>query len=226
MRKTKMCAYCGKEPGVTMDHVIPANLYPKSKADSKVQRRTVPCCVGCQKGFQDDEAHFRNVLLVCGEPNAPARELWSEKVQRGFVEKDGRKRFQDFDEQLRDVVVGGRSRTMVFPEMDARFMRIVRKVVRGLSDYHHVLSAVSDHRVVARVFQDEFPEEILVNMQWPPYEQDILQYGYGVLHQVGIHSFWVLTFFERTTFLAAVSESEEGFLEDDTRASQPAALGS
>src|SRR5277367_6822716 len=83
------CTYCGVTEGpFTKDHVIPPNLYPLSRGSSRVQRITVPACVGCNNDHSDDEAHFRNVILIAGEPNEAVRELWDSEVSRSFSKND------------------------------------------------------------------------------------------------------------------------------------------
>src|SRR6185369_2011463 len=92
------CAYCGqlvrRKRGRTRDHVFPASLYPPSKARSRVQRLTVPTCEDCNKSFSDDEAHFRNVIAIAGEPNPAVHEIWA-AVMRSFYQPDGRRRLED-----------------------------------------------------------------------------------------------------------------------------------
>jgi hypothetical protein len=65
-----------------------------------VQRITVPACRDCNHGWSDDEAHFRSVLTIAGEPNEVARELWNGKIKRSFQKVDGRRRFIDLYNQL------------------------------------------------------------------------------------------------------------------------------
>jgi hypothetical protein len=75
-----MCAYCGYRVATDREHVFPKSLYPESKASSRVQRLTIPSCNECNNGWSDDEAHFRNVLALAGEPNDSRRELWETKI--------------------------------------------------------------------------------------------------------------------------------------------------
>lgn len=75
------------------EHVIPKNLYPSSKANSKVQRLTVYACHQCNNGWADDEAHFRNMLIIAGEPNDSVREIWATTMRRSFDEIDSGREF-------------------------------------------------------------------------------------------------------------------------------------
>jgi len=71
----KICVYCGDEiKKGEREHVFPRCLYPDSKSTSKTQRITVLSCTKCNNGFADDEAHFRNVLTLAGEPNFALKE--------------------------------------------------------------------------------------------------------------------------------------------------------
>ena len=86
-QKTR-CAYCG-EVASTDDHVVPRALYPPSKVTSRFQRITVDACQACNNGWSNDETHFRNVLLVAGDPNSAVRELWDGKTRRSFTYATG-----------------------------------------------------------------------------------------------------------------------------------------
>lgn len=133
----KQCAYCGcivKRPDRV--HVFPKCLYPLSKARSTVQRLTVPLFNTCNNAWADDEAHFRNMLLIAGEPNAVVTELWQTTVTRSFNQIDGAKRARDLVAQLCPMMTPSGQRYTVYPGQDARVIRVM--IVRGLS-YHHGL---------------------------------------------------------------------------------------
>ena len=214
MPPTTMCSYCGKCIATDKEHVFPRNLYPASKAQSRVQRLTIPSCNGCNKGWSDDEAHFRNILALAGEPNEARRELWKTTIRRSFGKSDGTRRLKNLRETLHPVEIDGKARHKVYPGQDDRVIRIVKKVVRGLCHYHRVMSAVSERRVWVDVLKYQVPEEFLSEMAYEHREQDIAEYRYRVLRESGIHSAWLITFFQRITFVAMVSLSEDGsFLE-------------
>ena len=210
----KRCAYCGApDAKLEKEHVFPKCLYPPSKSDSKVQRMTVPACAPCNRGWSDDEAHFRNMLLVSGEPNPPVRELWETKALPSFDQPDGFRRVLDLLSQIRRVKTDEGERYAVFPGEDKSVMRVIRKVIRGLCHYHHVMSPVSDQRVWADVLKYEVPQEFRDQMQCDHREEDIVEYRYEVLDHPVIHSAWLLTFFKRCTFIGVVFTSEDGFAE-------------
>jgi hypothetical protein len=147
-----MCAYCGTEAWrLEREHIIPRCLYPESRACSRVQRITVPSRGPCNRGWADDEAHFRNVLLVAGESNVAVQEIWEATTRRSYRKADGRRRLQDLVDRMVPVQVEGLKRWMIYPARDERVLRVLRKIVRGLSHFHGVGSAVPEERVWVNV---------------------------------------------------------------------------
>ncbi len=214
MPTKRICSYCGERPATDSEHVFPRNLYPASKALSRVQRLTIPSCNRCNKGWSDEEAHFRNVLALAGEPNDARRELWETIIRRSFRKSDGIRRVRNLIEIMRPVEMDGKARHKVYPGEDPRVVRIVKKIVRGLCHYHQVMSAVSENRVWVDVLKYQIPGEFLSEMAYEHREQDIAEYRYQVLQELGIHSAWVITFFQRIPFIGIVSMSEDfSFLE-------------
>jgi hypothetical protein len=206
----KRCAYCGAaDVKFEKEHVFPKCLYPPSKAHSRVQRMTVLACATCNRGWSDDEAHFRNMLLVSGDSNAAVRELWQSKALPSFDEVDGSRRTQDLRRQMWLVETNEGPRYAVYPAEDKRVTRVIRKVIRGLCHYHHVMSPVREQQVWADVLKWEVPQRLLQELIYQHREEDIVQYWYGVLDDQLIHSVWLLTFFERCTFIGAVFRAED-----------------
>jgi hypothetical protein len=208
----RMCSYCGERLATDREHVFPRNLYPVSKSGSLVQRLTIPSCNECNKGWSDDEAHFRNVLALAGEPNEARRELWETTIRRSFKERDGIRRVRDLVEMLHPVEIDGNDRHKVYPGQDDRVLRIIKKIIRGLCHHHGVMSAVSEKRVWADILKYQIPEEFLSEMAYEHREQDIAEYRYQVLRESGIDSAWLITFFQRVTFVGIVSLSDDGSL--------------
>lgn len=64
----------------------------------------------------------------------------------------------------------------------------------------------------ADVQKFEVPPAFLDEMDVAHAEADILKYRYGVIPDANIHSGWLLTFYERTTFLGIVFRSREARL--------------
>lgn len=202
------CAYCGNASGrLTREHVVPSSLYPASKETSKVQRITVPACRDCNHGWSDDEAHFRNVLTVAGELNDVARELWNGKIKRSFEKGDGHRRFIDLYDQMQSVQTDSGERHKVFPANDTRFLRVLRKIARGLHHHCGLWTPVPDERVTADVLQISIPAEFSEGMPLLHCESDIFQYQFEVFDQfadIPMSSVWLMTFFENRRFIASV----------------------
>jgi hypothetical protein len=210
--KLKRCAYCGASTAkLEKEHVFPKCLYPPSKSGSAIQRMTVPACARCNRGFSDDEAHFRNMLVVSGDPTPTVRELWETKVLPSLEQPDGVKRALDVLTHTRPVQTDEGHRHAVFPGEDDRVMRVLRKVIRGLCHYHRIMSPVSDRMVWTDVLKYRVPQEFRDRMLYDHREKDIVEYRYQVLDDPTIHSVWLITFFERCTFLGCVSTSEDLF---------------
>ena len=203
----KPCAYCGSDHATSADHVVSRALYPPSKAAFKTPRITVPACRRCNGGWADDEAHFRNVLLLSGAPSPAVNELWNGKARRSFAQVDGRKRARDLASQLVSVTTPDGDRHLIYPAKDERVLRIVRKTVRGLCHHHGLLTSVYDGQVLADIQRFAVPPQFLAEMTHAHAEEDVLQYRYGVVDEPDIHSGWLLTFFGRTPFFCIVFRS-------------------
>ena len=205
MKKEKLCAYCGK-PASDREHVFPKCLYPTSKSKSKIQRLTIPACNECNNSWSDDEAHFRNVMLLAGEPGENVNELW-EVFQRSLKKSDGRRRLKDIILQLK-LTKGNNYK--IYPGQDERAIRIVKKVIRGLSHYHGIMTAVPESLVWVNILKFQIQENFLDEMVWSHREEDIVSYGYQILndYEHDIYSAWIITFLGRIPFVGTVSFSE------------------
>ena len=107
----------------------PQGLYPPSKNGSRVQRITVDACRECNNGFSDDEVHFRNILVLAGEPTPIVREHWEGAISRSLAERDGRRRALDLGAQLVPVRTAEGERHLIYPGRDERCMRVICKIV-------------------------------------------------------------------------------------------------
>ena len=205
--KEIICAYCGTV--VTKpdrEHVFPTCLYPPSKMKSKVQRLTVPACNKCNNSWADDEAYFRNVLVLAGEnPNPVRQELWETTILRSFKEIDGFRRKHEIIENLKPITLNNEENYMVYLGKDERVMRIVRKIIRGLSYNHKIIYPVSDEQVWADILKYTVSQELLDQLEHHHREQDIVEYRYQVMNEPGYSSAWYITFFKKVTFIGLVS---------------------
>jgi hypothetical protein len=168
----------------------------------------VPACGACNRGWSDDEAHFRNVLLVAGEPNDAVAELWASKAMRSFYDIDGRRRVTELFKLMKPVIVEDQKRWMIYPGKDERVIRVVRKIVRGLSSFHRIESAIQERRVWADVLKFQIPDYLTDSVTFHHREADILRYWYEAYDEGDLSSLWLLTFFERRTFVASVERPD------------------
>lgn len=125
------CGYCGEHREVSKEHVFPRNLYPDSKADSKVQRLTIPSFVPCNNGWSDDEARFRTMVALSGPITSTVRELWDGPILRSLLEVDGSRRVDDVVTQLVPTRIDGAPRHLIYPGNDPRVVRIIKKSSEG-----------------------------------------------------------------------------------------------
>jgi hypothetical protein len=149
------------------------------------------------------------VLAIAGEPNDAVRELWSTTVRRSFDAIDGNARVRSLWEQMVPVVHEGRDRRKVYPAEDERVMRVVRKIIRGLCHHHGLGSPVPDEAVFADVLKYQVPPNLIEYLPYEHREQDIFSYRFDGARGVGYESAWLLTFYERTTFVGLICRSTE-----------------
>ena len=190
-------------------HVVPKSLYPDSRKTSHLQLITVPECAACNRGWSDDEAHCRTVLLLAGEPNDSVKELRTTKATASFSHKDGRRRVLDIYKRLVPAKVENVDRHMIYPGQDERVIRIIRKIVCGLSHHHGIESQIDPSRVVADVLRYSVPEELWQEGAFHERESDIFRYWfrrYDDENEKDLSSLWILTFFDRRTFIAVVDK--------------------
>jgi hypothetical protein len=204
------CAYCGVQFDSTnlrsKDHVPPRGLYADALRPGGAQLLTVPSCVQCNNSTSDDEAHFRNILALAGEmPNTARRANWESNILRSFDHQDGPKRVGELLAQLEPVEMDGRQRHRVYPGRDARVMRIICKIVRGLCFHHDLLWPVQEAWVQADTLKYRLPTDFESDMEgigWYHVGKDVLEYRFG-LGEEG-QSWWLLTFYETCKFVAWV----------------------
>ncbi|MER9136069.1 hypothetical protein NKI20_07130 [Mesorhizobium sp. M0830] len=208
------CALCGKFRLTTREHVVPKGLYPESKgATSTFQRITIAACFDCNNGTSDDDVHFRNVVAMSGDANPSVREVWEGPIRRSFEKVDGRRRALDLFKLMKPALELEGDRYMIYPGNDPRVIGTIRKVVRGLCHHHQLLAVVKNDKVWADVLKYAVPTEFAEAMVIAHAEPDILDYKYLVVDEGELHSFWLLRFYERTTFIAVVFNTSMGIEE-------------
>jgi len=203
------CGLCGELKLTTREHVVPWCLYPASKAASKFQRITIAGREACNNGTADEDTHLRNVLLVAGDANDAVREIWDTSIEPRMSGGDGRRRARQLLDIMRSAPDAGADRHRIYPAEDPRILRSVRKVIRGLSRHHGLNYPISDGQVFADVLRQPIPLYLLSSMQQAHAEPDILKYRYQTITDTpGLLSAWLLTFYERTTFIGLVYVDE------------------
>ena len=176
---------------------------------TKIQLLTVLACSNCNNGWSDDEAHFRNVITMAGDPpNAPRQELWETKISPSFGKNDGQKRINDITAKMEPINMSGIVRYMIYPAEDERVIRIIRKIIRGLCHYHNIASPVSDKYVWADILRYTVPPGLIQKMNYYHREQDIVEYRYEISNERDMNSAWLITFFQKVTFMGVVFTSE------------------
>lgn len=201
----KQCAYCGTLDATDREHVVPRCLYPKSLRCSGVNLLTVPACNACNNSWSEAEAHFRNILMLAGEPSPAVHEIWQDKVIPSFAKADGQKRLRDIWREMVPTVVDGRARHVVYPARDPQVMAIVRKIIRGLCYHHYQMIALADTDIYADIMRFPIPAGLLQSLEDEHRQPEVFKYTHILADDGGIHSYWLLTFYERTKFIAAVS---------------------
>lgn len=209
--KNKPCAYCGsteKDNPRTKGHVLQKSMYPEVNCEA-VQRITVPECGRCKAIWQDAEDHFRSVIaLAAADLNKHADAQWDGPISRAHRrEEDG---LQRQAELLKWVVANetpeGKEYVLHLAQID-KVLLVVRKMVRGLCRHHALATQVADHQVLAMQYEDSPPpgaEAVEYN-----HVPGVFRYSYFHQHleRDAIHVSWLLTFYERVSFIGLVSAS-------------------
>jgi hypothetical protein len=200
-RRIGKCAYCGVDRVfVTRDHVFPKCLYPGPRRDSNLI--VVYACDPCNNGFSDDEVLFRNVMALAGKSNDAVKELWDAEIVRSFDSGDGKRRVRQILEHTKRVQIGGEYRRLIYPGEDKRVVRIVRKIIRGLSHFHKIESAVDESRILLTIHDAPLLEGVQepgdVSHSFP----GVVRYLYRTT--TDSKPVWILTFFDRLTFVGLV----------------------
>lgn len=204
------CAYCGTtEIERTKGHVIPKSLYPDSLSSAK--RITIPECTECKALWEDAEPHFRNIMIAIWHPEQIVKDSRYLSMQRSLEKCDGVRRFLDFTKLLVPARTPDGDREMIYPAKDPRINLILRRIVRGLCHYHELGSAISDIRVFCDVMRFKVPEAFQPEFRWHEIAPDFCRYGYAIIRDDTLHSFWLLQFSKHIEFFGTISTSETCF---------------
>jgi hypothetical protein len=203
--KTRPCAYCGttlipRERG----HVIPRCLYP-SGGDQRIQRRTVAECQECKKLWQDAENHFRNVMVITSPLNPAATEQWEGPIRRSFEMPSGSKWRHNLTAKMVPIDPAT-NQYILYPYRDPDVMLVVRKIIRGLCDYHGLATAVCDDRVWVAVLRYAIQPDLLDRLERFHVGREFFEYGFDRTNDLprNIESAWYLKFFGAREFVGIV----------------------
>lgn len=204
---SKICAYCGSTASDT-DHVIPKNIYPKSVRMKNIRLLTVPACKKCNASYSDDEEHFRNVIVCAGE-NAPIiNELFYDKVNASFVKRKSLRHLRQLCDLMKEHQSPDGKRHIIYPMQDARFVRILKKILRGLA-FHHFHCPVPEEDIWIDVLKYAIPPALLDNVKWYNYEPDIFEYHYEICKvESAYESYWLLKIFGTRQFIGRIDMRE------------------
>ena len=94
---------------------------------------------------------------------------------------------------------------MIYPARDERVLRVLKKIVRGLSHHHGIETAVAEERVWVDVMKYRIPDEFVAEIEFHHREPDVCEYWYETDYEGELSSVWLLKFFGRRMFIASVS---------------------
>jgi hypothetical protein len=205
------CVYCGNKPGSTRDHVPPKSLFPKPRP---VNMLTVPCCNDCQARFKKDEDVFMAWITIGPAVQSRAsKPLWYKKVKRTFEKDRGvneviRRSCKLVDLQTpAGVYIGKGLASSIDHE---RKNNVLRKIVRGLFwvEYKERLPEEVPIEIYGINGTGSPIEELIPKTrQATTFWEGIFEYRHARVPEC-LESYWILSFFRRNYFFAAVNGSD------------------
>lgn len=129
------CVYCGKDFPETMDHIPPKSLFPSPRPDNLI---TVPCCEQCNKGFEENDEYFRNVIVANERVSQqPEAKKLVKKLIRSFDRPEGFKKVKEWRSRLSfpEIQTKGGIFTGIKPiyEIESDRMRsVIDRITKGL----------------------------------------------------------------------------------------------
>jgi hypothetical protein len=200
----KECAYCGRLTATDREHVIPKALFHK-EARKRAHFILVPTCKPCNASFSADEEDFRNFAVVAGPVNEATNDLFWGPMQRAWEDvPKGLGSLRRLREKMKVTEPPDVPGTRVYP--DARVMRVIRKMVRGLAYYHSKL-ILPDERIEVDILWYPIPEEYNEGPQWFVIEPHVCRYA-RIDENMGdeVHSAWILEIYQTRRFIAWIKK--------------------
>ncbi|WP_425398702.1 HNH endonuclease [Aeoliella sp.] len=221
-RSQRTCIYCGASERLSDDHVPPKNLFPKPRPANLI---TVPSCEECNRGFSKDDEYFR-LMVAIREDIADSSQ--AHKLLPAIHRSLGRSRGKGLlhgllnsSEEVELVTQSGiflGTSAKYKPEFE-RLNRVVERTVKGLLYRHFDAPLPSGYSV--RVFNEDGLEATegafvdaarqmaakVVRNPCQSIGDGVFQYWYAKVASKDFCSMWVMTFYERASWLCFVSES-------------------
>ena len=152
------------------------------------------------------------MIAVAGDANEMVDSLWSGPVGRGlFHQVDGQRRLRDLAELMQRVETDHGPRSIIYPARSSRVLRVVRKIVRGLARHHGLAWPVAEDRVWVDVLRHELPPAFEAQTRRFGAVPQVATYGYEMMpsENAEFESAWILTFYERTRFIAMIQRASQ-----------------
>jgi hypothetical protein len=147
-------------------------------------------------------------MAICAsEDNENAAAMWNGPIRRSHGRtEDGRQRMRDVLKWVVTQKSPDGEEDKVFPGGIENVHIMVRKMVRGLCHWHKLGTQVQDHQVLSMgQFDNQAPADATaVEFNHLP---GVFRYSYFHRHLEAetFHVTWLLTFYERVSFLSFVS---------------------
>lgn len=200
-----LCIYCGKNSGITKDHVPPRCFFEKRCPD--LQRITVPCCDPCRLLGESNDAKARN-LIISTELAEPHR------VVQGELAAARNRSFDcgQLDPLMKHAVL------LPLPQINSTRMAFtpafnfdsdvidsfLLRVTRALLHVETRCGFVSCH--IER-WRANPPSDVLFTSERSRQIGDVFSYS-ALLCDDSRNSLWILTFYERLHFFVHLQTTQ------------------
>lgn len=210
MIMAKLCTYCGNKPGITKDHVIPKNIFPKPRPNDLV---TVKCCKDCNNKFKKDEDIFVAwINLGPGGATKEGQSLWNQKLYRTYKKDYGvRKIIANSFKHTNLVTPGGiyLGKRLAILIDSKRLNNVLKKIIRGLFwiEYKERLPQNVRIDILGIHKNDERITEVIHATEpaitcW----EKLFEYRHRRLDASTLESLWIMSFYRENYFVAIVDE--------------------
>ena len=142
-REVTHCAFCGKSPAKTRDHIPPRGIFPRPRPDLI----TVPACLRCNRDISKIEEAFRVYLsLRIGVNNETTSNLWNNEAMRTLRHNPSlRKRIV---RAMRPISVRSPAGIILAEKIGGLWPPeshdpVIEKIIRGLY-FHHYREVLGD----------------------------------------------------------------------------------